>query len=44
MELMNSQAAGDANVLAAAGRPVVTLRFKDKTKALGLIQTILEAK
>lgn len=41
-ELMQSQAAGDANVLAAAGRPVLTLRFSDKPKALVVLQKILE--
>jgi transaldolase / glucose-6-phosphate isomerase len=42
-ELMNSQAAGDANVLSEIGRPVVTLRFKDQKKALLIILEILEA-
>jgi len=42
-ELMNSQASGDADVLLAAGRPVLTLRFKDKTSAFGQIKKILEA-
>ncbi|MEN9954730.1 MAG: hypothetical protein RLZZ41_394 [Actinomycetota bacterium] len=42
-ELMNSQAAGDANVLAAAGRPVLTLRFSEKPNALGVLQKILES-
>ncbi len=42
-ELMNSQAAGDAVVLSEAGRPVLTLRFADKEKALALIQEIIEA-
>jgi hypothetical protein len=41
---MNSQAAGDADVLAASGRPVLTLRFDDNSKALGIIEKILEAK
>jgi glucose-6-phosphate isomerase len=41
-ELMNSQAAGDANVLSQKGRPVLTLRFKDEAKALSLILGILE--
>lgn len=44
LELMNSQAAGDADVLAASGRPVLTLRFDDNSKALGIIEKILEAK
>jgi glucose-6-phosphate isomerase len=43
-ELLNSQAAGDANVLAAAGRPVLTLRFADKSKALAQLKMILELK
>lgn len=43
-ELMDSQAIGDANVLTAAGRPVLTLRFADKDRSLGLIQDILESK
>jgi glucose-6-phosphate isomerase len=42
-ELMNSQASGDADVLSAAGRPVLTLRFIDNTSALGQIKQILEA-
>jgi hypothetical protein len=42
-ELMNSQASGDADVLSAAGRPVLTLRFKNNTSALGQIKKILEA-
>jgi glucose-6-phosphate isomerase len=42
-ELMNSQAGGDANVLSEAGRPVLTLRFTDKQKALALIKEIIEA-
>jgi glucose-6-phosphate isomerase len=41
-ELMNSQAAGDANVLSQKGRPVLTLRFRDEAKALSLILGILE--
>jgi glucose-6-phosphate isomerase len=44
MELMNSQAAGDADVLSAAGRPVLTLRFDDSASALRIIEKILEAK
>lgn len=43
-ELMNSQAAGDADVLAAAGRPVLTLRFKDQASALVTIEKLLDAK
>ncbi len=42
-ELMSSQASGDADVLAAAGRPVLTLRFKNNISALGQIKQILEA-
>lgn len=42
-ELMSSQAAGDANVLSEAGRPVLTLRFAEKEKALALIQEIIAA-
>jgi glucose-6-phosphate isomerase len=42
-ELMDSQAAGDADVLSAAGRPVLTLRIDDNIKALGLVKTILAA-
>jgi glucose-6-phosphate isomerase len=41
-ELMNSQAAGDANVLAEHGRPVLTLRFRDQACALLLMSKILE--
>ena len=44
MELMNSQAAGDADVLSDAGRPVLTLRFDDSASALRIIEKILEAK
>jgi glucose-6-phosphate isomerase len=40
-ELMNSQAAGDANVLAAVGRPVLTLRFQDAAGALLVISNTL---
>jgi glucose-6-phosphate isomerase len=43
LELMNSQAAGDANVLSEKGRPVLSLRFKDQGKALSLMLQILEA-
>jgi hypothetical protein len=43
-ELMNSQADGDADVLAAAGRPVLTLRFADSNRALALVSKILGAK
>jgi glucose-6-phosphate isomerase len=43
-ELMNSQADGDADVLAAAGRPVLTLRFANNEKALALVTQILGAK
>jgi glucose-6-phosphate isomerase len=43
-ELMNSQASGDADVLAAAGRAVLTLRFADKSKALSTIKKTLVAK
>jgi transaldolase / glucose-6-phosphate isomerase len=42
-ELMNSQAVGDAKVLSAAGRPVLTFRFLDKDKAMALIQELIEA-
>jgi len=42
-ELMDSQAAGDADVLSAAGLPVLTLRIDDNIKALGLVKTILAA-
>jgi glucose-6-phosphate isomerase len=40
-ELMNAQADGDADVLAATGRPVLTLRFADNAKALAVITQIL---
>ncbi len=40
-ELMDSQAAGDANVLAAVGRPVLTLRFQDAAGALLVISNTL---
>jgi glucose-6-phosphate isomerase len=43
-ELMNSQADGDADVLAAAGRPVLTLRLSDNKVALALVTQILETK
>jgi glucose-6-phosphate isomerase len=43
-ELMNSQADGDADVLAGAGRPVLTLRFSENNKALALVTRILETK
>jgi transaldolase / glucose-6-phosphate isomerase len=43
-ELINSQADGDADVLAAAGRPVLTLRFSENNKALALVTRILETK
>lgn len=43
-ELMNSQAAGDADVLAATGRPVLTLRFDDKDQTLATLRKILGAK
>ena len=43
-ELMNSQADGDTDVLAAAGRPVLTLRFANNEKALALVTQILGAK
>jgi len=42
-ELMNSQAAGDANVLAEIGRPVLTLRFKNQAGALSLICKTIES-
>lgn len=42
-ELMNSQAAGDANVLAEAGRPVLTLRVKNTKMSLEVICNILRA-
>ena len=42
-ELMNSQASGDADVLSAAGRPVLTLRFGNNTSALVQMKQILEA-
>jgi transaldolase / glucose-6-phosphate isomerase len=40
-ELMNSQAAGDANVLAEAGRPVLTLRLRDINESFSVISNIL---
>lgn len=43
-ELMNSQAAGDADVLSANGRPVLSLRFADNSRTLGLIREILATK
>ena len=43
-ELMNAQALGDANVLSKAGRPVLTLRFADKQRAMTLIQELIEPK
>jgi glucose-6-phosphate isomerase len=43
-ELMNSQADGDADVLASAGRPVLTLRFADNQKVLAVVAQILGAK
>ena len=43
LELMNSQAAGDANVLSEKGRPVLSLRFQDQAKALSSMLQILEA-
>jgi glucose-6-phosphate isomerase len=43
-ELMNSQAAGDANVLSAAKRPVLTLRFANRREALALLKELLAAK
>ena len=42
-ELMNSQAAGDADVLSVAGRPVLTLRFKNQVSAFGTIEKLLDA-
>ena len=42
-ELMNSQAAGDADVLSVAGRPVLTLRFKSHASAFGTIEKLLDA-
>lgn len=42
-ELMNSQAAGDANVLASAGRPVLTLRFRNSRESFKLLNNILKA-
>jgi glucose-6-phosphate isomerase len=42
-ELMGSQADGDADVLSAVGRPVLTLRFDHNMKALGLVKKILAA-
>jgi glucose-6-phosphate isomerase len=42
-ELMNSQAAGDANVLAKAGRPVLTLRIKDVQSSLSALTSFLKA-
>jgi glucose-6-phosphate isomerase len=41
-ELMNAQAAGDANVLSQNGRPVLTLRFQDQDRALSLVSEVLE--
>jgi glucose-6-phosphate isomerase len=41
-ELMNSQAAGDANVLAAVGRPVLTLRFRDTADVYPVLRQIFE--
>ena len=43
-ELMNAQADGDADVLAATGRPVLTLRFADNEKALAVLTQILSTK
>jgi glucose-6-phosphate isomerase len=43
-ELLNSQADGDADVLAVAGRPVLTLRFANNEKALALATQLLGAK
>lgn len=40
-ELMLAQAAGDANVLAAAGRPVLTLEFTDVRLALEKITALI---
>jgi glucose-6-phosphate isomerase len=40
-ELMDSQAAGDANVLSNSRRPVLTLRIKDVTRSLDLLSKIL---
>ena len=42
-ELMNSQAAGDANVLAKAGSLVLTLRIKDMRKSFHALSKILKA-
>jgi glucose-6-phosphate isomerase len=42
-ELMNSQALGDANVLSEAGRPVLTLRFADKPRAMTVIKELIES-
>jgi len=42
-ELMYSQAAGDADVLSVAGRPVLTLRFKSHASAFGTIEKLLDA-
>jgi hypothetical protein len=41
-ELMNSQAAGDANVLAESGRPVLTLRVKDVEESFKTLSKILK--
>ena len=42
-ELMNSQAAGDANVLANSGRPVLTLRIKHIEQSHETLTRILKA-
>jgi glucose-6-phosphate isomerase len=42
-ELMNSQASGDAKVLAENGRPVLTLSFKNQVDALALICKTIES-
>jgi glucose-6-phosphate isomerase len=41
-ELMNAQAAGDADVLSDAGRPVLTLSFANKEHSLEKICSVLE--
>jgi glucose-6-phosphate isomerase len=41
-ELMNAQAAGDANVLSQNGRPVLTLRFQNQDRALSIVSEVLE--
>lgn len=43
-ELLYSQAAGDADVLSAKGRPVLTLRFAESSRTLSLISGIISTK